>query len=75
MFPKYSSAQPHGNEALNWAAYILLNLGLLMRLVGEPLYDLRRALFWTWFLVLSAILQWLGGMTFILNLWKRVKLK
>jgi hypothetical protein len=75
MFPRYSSEQPHGNEVLNWAAFILLNLGLVMRLVGEPLNGLRREAFWTWFLVFSAILQWLGGMAFILNLWKRVKLK
>lgn len=75
MFPRYSALQPHGNEALNWAAYILMNLGLVMRLVGEPLNDLHRVTFWTWFLVLSAILQWLGGMVFIINLWKRVKLK
>jgi hypothetical protein len=75
MFPKYSLAHPHGNETLNWAAYILINLGLAMRIVGEPFNNLYRATFWTWFLVLSASLQWLGGTVFIINLWKRVKLK
>ncbi len=75
MFPRYTSEQPHGSEGQNWAAYILLNLGLVMRLVGEPLQDLSPQAFWNWFLVVSAMLQWLGGMIFILNLWKRVKLK
>src|SRR5512140_2078664 len=69
MFPRYSALQPHGSEGLNWAAYILINLGLLLRLVAEPLNNLHRVPFWTWFLVLSAILQWLGGMVFIINLW------
>ena len=75
MFPKYSQVQPHGNDSLNWAAFILLNLGLVMRLVGEPLDNLHRNGFWGWFLVFSALLQWLGGMAFIINLWKRVKMK
>jgi len=30
MFPKYSQAHPHGSEALSCAAYILINLGLVM---------------------------------------------
>ena len=75
MFPKYSQVQPRGNDALNWAAFILLNLGLVMRLVGEPLDILRRNALWGWLLVFSALLQWLGGMAFILNLWKRVRMK
>ena len=75
MFPKYSQIQPRGNYALNWAAFILLNLGLVMRLVGEPLNILRRNALWGWLLVFSALLQWLGGMAFILNLCKRVRKK
>jgi cbb3-type cytochrome oxidase subunit 1 len=75
MFPKYSQADPHGSEALSWTAYILINLGLVMRLVGEPLNDIRQQAFWSWLLIFSALLQWLGGMAFIINLWKRVKMK
>ena len=75
MFPKYSSEHPHGNDLLNWAAFILLNLGLLIRLVDEPLDNLRKEAIWGWLLGLSALLQWLGGTAFVLNLWKRVKMK
>jgi heme/copper-type cytochrome/quinol oxidase subunit 1 len=75
MFPRYSQAQPHGNDLLNWAAFILLNLGLVTRLIGEPLDNLRPEAIWGWLLAVSALLQWLGGMAFIINLWKRVKLK
>lgn len=75
MFPRYSLAHPHGSDVLSWAAYILLNLGLVMRIVGEPLDNLRRDAFWGWLLVFSALLQWLGGIAFIINLWKRVKTK
>lgn len=75
MFPKYSSAQPHGNDLLNWAAYLLLNIGLVIRIGSEPLSSQARGIFWDYLLVLSAFLQWLGGMTFILTLWTRVKAK
>lgn len=75
MFPRYSLEHPHGNDRLNWAAYILLNLGLALRLVGEPLNDIRQQAFWGWLMAFSALLQWLGGMAFIINLWKRVKIK
>ena len=36
MFPKYSKEQPRGSETLGWTVFWLLNLGLLLRVVGEP---------------------------------------
>lgn len=75
MFPKFSQAQPRGNEKLAWAAYILLNLGLLMRVAGEPLNSLYTSAGWGALLVISAALQWLGGMLIIGSLWRRVKLR
>src|SRR5436305_10063669 len=41
MFPKQSSDRPRGSEALGWASYGLLNAGLLLRAVGEPLAALQ----------------------------------
>jgi hypothetical protein len=73
MFPKYTLEHPHGSETLNWSAYILINMGLLIRIVNEPISIQTQAAFWGWMLALSALLQWLGGMLFILNLWNRVK--
>jgi len=75
MFPKYSMEHIHGSEQLSWAAYILLNLGLVVRLVSEPLSQHPPIVVWSSLLVLSALLQWLGGMAFIINAWKRVKVK
>ena len=75
MFPRYSQAQPHGHTWLNWTAFALLNLGLLLRLVAEPLDSLSPHAFWSWSLVLSALMLELGGMAFIITLWQRVKVK
>jgi hypothetical protein len=36
MFPKYTSAKPRGHEWLGWATFILLNTGLILRIIFEP---------------------------------------
>lgn len=73
MLPKYSKEKPRGHVQLVWAAYILINVGLILRVVGEPLVALRADLGLGWLLALSAVLQLLGGWAFILNAWPRVK--
>lgn len=73
MFPKYSLEKPRRHEGLAWATYILLNLGLALRVVGEPLQMLYPTAGWGWFLVGSAILQWAAGLAFVVNTWGRVK--
>jgi hypothetical protein len=75
MFPKYSPDKPRGSEVLGWWTYILLNTGLLLRCLGEPLLSWGPAAFWGWIVALSALLQWAGGMCFVFNTWGRVKEK
>ncbi len=75
MFPKFSQEQPRGNEQLAWATYILLNLGLLLRVVGEPLDSLSAGTGWGVVLAISAALQWLGGLLILGSLWRRVKVR
>ncbi len=73
LFPTLSKERPRGSERLAWTTYALLNSGLLIRVVSEPLNALSPGSWWGWLLVLSALLQWLAGMGFILNTWGRVK--
>jgi hypothetical protein len=75
MFPKWSTQHPRGSDSLGWATFWLINLGLLARVVSEPLHTLQPAPLWGWLLVGSALLQWLGGMAFVANTWNRVKEK
>jgi len=77
MFPKFSLQQPRRSLRLGWASYILLNLGLLMRLISEPAITSMNNTFPLWgiLLTLAALLQWLGGMAFVFNTWARVKEK
>ena len=48
MFPKYSQARPHGHEGVWQATFWLLNAGLLMRVVSEPMLTLTAGPGWGW---------------------------
>ena len=73
MFPKYTKAQPRGSDRLAWSVYGLLNSGLILRAVAEPVQSMQPTPLWGWTLVLAALLQWLGGVIFVVNTWPRVK--
>src|SRR5690554_884130 len=80
LFPKWSKEQPRGREWLSWVALVTLNLGLLLRLGTESIHGLNRldpaSQKWlAWGLVASALLQWVGGMAFVVNIWGRIKPK
>jgi hypothetical protein len=75
MFPKYSPAQPRGPEWLGWSTFALLNLGLILRMIFEPMNGMSPSSWSGWMLVTAAILQWLSGVTFVANTWKRVREK
>lgn len=73
MFPKQSKERPRGSEGLAVVTYALLNVGLILRVVGEPAAAVSASPVWQWALVASALLQWLAGLCFVVNTWGRVK--
>ena len=73
MFPKASKDTPRGSDRLAIASYACLNAGLLLRVFGEPAHTLHPTTALAWALVLSALLQWVGGMAFVVNTWARVR--
>jgi heme/copper-type cytochrome/quinol oxidase subunit 1 len=73
LFPIITRARPRGNERLGWACFILLNTGLLLRVVAEPLTSMRPELGLGWLLALAALLQWLAAVLFVALAWPRVK--
>lgn len=80
LFPKWTKEQPRGREWMSWVALVTLNLGLLLRVATETLHA-RGGLApgpQQWIaagLVASALLQWIGGMAFMVNIWGRIKPK
>lgn len=75
MFPIITRTRPRGNERLGWASYILLNMGLLLRVIGEPLHSTNPAAGYGWLLAVSALLQWFAALFFVVLAWPRVKEK
>jgi hypothetical protein len=73
MFPRHTADHLRGSEMLGWTSYAGLNVGLLLRLIGEP--ALLAGAGGRTLLLLSAGLQLLGGWAFVLNIWPRVKAK
>lgn len=73
LFPIVSRAQPRGNEQLGWLSYACLNSGLLLRVVSEPLTAVNPQTGLGWLLALSAILQWVAAVLFVVLAWPRVK--
>lgn len=75
MFPPWSKAQPRGPELPQWCCYALLNGGLLLRLIAEPLNSYQRSHVLGTLLVLSATLQVVAVGLFVGLVWTRVRAK
>ena len=73
MFPTISKERPRGSESIGWWTYALLNAGLFIRAVAEPVNESRPNPVSGWALVLSAIMQFLAGLLFVINSWPRVR--
>lgn len=73
MFPKQSKEKPRGSTPIGWLVYILLNFGLVIRAICEPLFALQPNSIGGAGLAISAVLQVVSGWLFIANTWTRVK--
>ncbi len=73
MFPKFSKDQPYGREWLSWLAFFLLNAGLIMRAVAEPMQAWAQGSGWGQMLALSALCQLIAALSITLNVWPRVR--
>ena len=71
LFPKHPGGKPRGSDSLGWVTFLLLNSGLLLRLIGEPRAALGRDA--AGLLVVSALAQLLAGWAFLINIWPRVR--
>lgn len=72
MFPPLSERKHRGDETLGWTAYWALNVGLVLRVLVEPLAPGPGSA-GAWLLVVSATLQVGAAALFALQLWPRVR--
>jgi hypothetical protein len=72
MFPKVGGGRPR--RGAGWAAFGLVNAGLLLRLLAEPQADAARGpLAWRVLLGVAAVLPALGAVAFAAGIWPRVR--
>jgi hypothetical protein len=73
MFPKQSKDTPRGSERIGWAVLILLNIGLILRAIGEPAVVLMPDAKIGRTLAVASLCLLLAGWGFIANSWGRIK--
>lgn len=73
MFPKLTKETPRGSERLGWAVLILLNLGLVMRAIGEPAVMIAPQAGLGWTLIIASLCLVFSAWGFVLNTWGRIK--
>ena len=71
MFPRVRGQRP--GRGGGWVAFALLNAGLLLRVLAEPLLDAGGGTFWRWVLGLAAVLPTVGIAVFALTILPRVR--
>jgi len=72
LFPRWSRDAPHGPYQVVRGVYVMLNAGLVLRVIAEPFprLGLRMEL-----LVTSSVLQAAAAIAFAVYMWNRVKVK
>lgn len=73
MFPVLSKEHPRGLEWLGWLTYAMLNLGLILRILFEPLIIIAPNALSKQMVLTSALLQWLASMLFVATIWPRAR--
>ena len=62
-----------GSEPLFWATFALLNAGVLLYAVSEPLYARTGSGFFGGLITLSGLCLFAAAITFVINMWARVR--
>lgn len=73
MFPIISRSNMRGDPRFAWAAFIVLNIGLLIRAICEPWRVASPNTINGWGLVVSSVLQVVGAYLLVYVCWGRVR--
>ena len=73
MFPRRSSDHPYGDPRVAWSIFALLNVGLVLRAVAEPLLGVGPTHLWDALLIAASVLQVAAGAGFVFAIWQRVR--
>ncbi|MGN8226798.1 hypothetical protein ABFW99_014225 [Gracilimonas sp. BCB1] len=72
MFPGRIKKESFLNQKWAWFTYVFLNLGLVLRFVCEPMILLSQGYHWKVWLLVSAALQFVAVVCYVIEIWPRV---
>jgi hypothetical protein len=75
MFPGRIKEESFRNQKWEWIAFIGLNTGLPIRFLAEPMSSAFDVSFWSYLLIISSILQFIGILCYVIGIWPRVQSK
>jgi hypothetical protein len=75
MFPGRTRQEGFLAQKWAWLTYFLLNAGLIVRVITEPMLTYSDAAVWNILIVISAVIQLLAVIFYIIELWPRVQSK
>lgn len=74
MFPTQSRDMPRGRTWLSVCTLVGLNLGVVLRVLSEPIALLPGySPLWRMLLLLAGLLQYIAALCFVVNLWPRIR--
>jgi len=75
MFPGRNRKEGFRAQRLGWVTYLLLNIGLPLRIIAEPMLSYSEKSIWQTLILASAILQLSAAATYIIEMWPRIQSK
>ncbi|MDZ7805561.1 MAG: hypothetical protein U5K71_00425 [Gracilimonas sp.] len=75
MFPGRIKEESFINQKWEWIAFLGLNTGLPLRFLAEPMASAFEPSVWSYLLIASSILQFIGILSYVIGIWPRVQSK
>jgi len=75
MFPGRTRKEGFKAQKLAWLTYLFLNIGLLFRILAEPMLSYSDVPVWQILILISALLQVVSAVTYVMEMWPRIQSK
>jgi|AntRauTorckE6833_2_1112554.scaffolds.fasta_scaffold12432_3 hypothetical protein len=75
MFPGRTREEGLIAQKWAWSTYILLNIGLMLRVIAEPMIGYSTLRIWDVLIIISALTQVAAAVTYTIELWPRIQSK
>jgi hypothetical protein len=75
MFPGRTREEGFLAQKWAWSTYILLNIGLVLRVIAEPMISHSQLMIWDILIIVSALTQVAAAVTYTIELWPRIQSK